>query len=71
MDPSPELQKRDKAVTALCIILTISWGAFLLFFLYNRGKLRSGDRLALIDSEFSMETDKKKTKYSPIRINNV
>ena len=58
MDPTPELvAQSSKTVTALCIILTMSWSVFIGFFLMNRRKIATGDRLALIDTEFSMSTD--------------
>ena len=57
MDPTPELAAKNNTITALCIMITVSWAVFIAHFLYSRKKLRSGDRLALIDSEFSMSPD--------------
>lgn len=58
MDPSPELAaSNEKTITALCIILTGSWAVFIAYFFFTRKKVRSGDRLALIETEFSMSTD--------------
>ena len=55
MDPSPEVMaQHERTITALCIILTLSWAAFIGYLFVARKKSTGGDRLALIDSEFSM-----------------